>query len=89
MCVFLGRILRVVLDTKYYGKVSKAIYRYRHLNTTDSFNGAHTTSEGEHTCFIRVFSPFQNLVAMNAEGYIEMIRFYSRFILNVDEATLN
>ncbi|KAI0027527.1 hypothetical protein K488DRAFT_81093 [Vararia minispora EC-137] len=59
-------------DTKYYGRVSNAIYRYRHLNATDSFNGAHTTNE-----------------AMNAEGYIEMIRFYSRFILNVDEANLD
>ncbi|KAI0742053.1 carboxypeptidase S [Daedaleopsis nitida] len=58
-------------DTKHYWKLTRHIFRYGHMNSADSFNGAHTVNE-----------------AVRAEGFIEIIRFFTWVILNVDESTL-
>ncbi|KAI0327002.1 Zn-dependent exopeptidase [Cubamyces sp. BRFM 1775] len=58
-------------DTKHYWKLTKHIFRYGHINSGDSFNGAHTVNE-----------------ALRAEGFIEVIRFFTWIILNADESPL-
>ncbi|KAI0630735.1 carboxypeptidase S [Trametes polyzona] len=58
-------------DTKHYWKLTKHIFRYGHVNSADSFNGAHTVNE-----------------ALRAEGFIEVIRFFTWVILNADESPL-
>ncbi|CDO72068.1 hypothetical protein BN946_scf184962.g11 [Trametes cinnabarina] len=35
----------VLPDTKHYWKLTKHIFRYGHINTADSYNGAHTVNE--------------------------------------------
>ncbi|KAL4252052.1 peptidase M20A family protein [Abortiporus biennis] len=58
-------------DTRYYWSLTRNIFRYRHRNKFDAYNGAHTVNE-----------------ALLAEGFIEVLRFFTRVILNADETDL-
>jgi len=57
-------------DTRHYWNLTKNIFRYGHLSSRDSNNGAHTINE-----------------AVRGEGFLEVIRFHSRLILNMDETS--
>ena len=76
-------------DTKHYWSLTKHIFRYSHLNSADSYNGAHTVNEGTLSYFAVALKMLINLSsssAIRAEGYLEMIRFFTHLILNADEA---
>ena len=75
-------------DTKWYWKLTKNIFRYGHKSTDDSYNGAHTVNEGkcfEHEAVAIDFNPS---IAIRGEGFLEVIRFATRLILNADETEL-
>ncbi|KAI0314592.1 hypothetical protein OF83DRAFT_435980 [Amylostereum chailletii] len=58
-------------DTRHYWNLTKHIFRYNHMGSSDRYNGAHTINE-----------------AIKAEGFLEMVRFFTRLILNADETPL-
>ena len=84
---------RLRADTKHYWKLTKHIFRYGHMDSKDSYNGGHTVNEGAqpwrrsyvHTLGSRVAMCH---LAVRGEGFLEIIRFFTWVILNVDESTL-
>ncbi|KZT51737.1 carboxypeptidase S [Calocera cornea HHB12733] len=64
-------------DTRYYWKLTKAIYRYGGMKATDSYNGAHTGAD------VRTVNE-----AIRASGFVDRIKFYTAIILNADESDL-
>ncbi|KAG1876513.1 hypothetical protein DFJ58DRAFT_649311 [Suillus subalutaceus] len=59
--------------TQFYWNLTKHIFRFSPSFDTDRFNGEHTVNEGK---------PFR------ADSLNEGVRFYTKFILNVDESDL-
>ena len=65
--------------------MTKHIVRYKHLHEKDRYNGAHTVNEGEFGRSLSVDRSLTELAAVRAKGWIESIRFYTKFVLNWDE----
>ncbi|KAG2121174.1 hypothetical protein BD769DRAFT_1361534 [Suillus cothurnatus] len=61
------------IDTQFYWNLTKHIFRFSPSFDTDRFNGEHTVNEGKSFC---------------ADSLNEGVRFYTKFILNVDESDL-
>ena len=94
MCLFqsiynLNSTISCATDTKFYWNLTENIFRYNHVGITD-MNGTHTVNEGIrrfcHSTFTSKYS--QPHSAISVDAYIEVVRFYSRLILNADETDL-
>ncbi len=78
-------------DTKHYWNLTKHIFRYGHKGGFDAYNGAHTVNEGEYFANEQseyISTKHMCLPAIRAEGFLEMIRFFSQLILNSDQTDL-
>ncbi|KAG1746669.1 uncharacterized protein EDB91DRAFT_1236100 [Suillus paluster] len=60
-------------DTRFYWNLTKHIFRFSPSFETDMYNGLHTVNEGK---------------SFRADSLNEGVRFYTKFILNVDESDL-
>jgi Gly-Xaa carboxypeptidase len=85
-------ILTPLIDTRYYWKLTEHIFRYGHTDGARGgsiISGVHTVNEGE-TCFLpftkRILHDF--MTAIKISNFVEMIRFFTTLILNVDESEL-
>lgn len=77
-------------DTKFYWKLTPHIFRYGHMDGAVGgtlLPGVHTVNEGtradrrgEH--FLTWFT------AISASSFVEIIRFFTALIMNVDESPL-
>lgn len=73
------------VDTRYYWNLTKHIIRYKHLHEADRYNGAHTVNEGQSLLHVLLKGILTPPLAVRAKGWIESIRFYTKFVLNWDE----
>lgn len=82
-----------IADTKYYWKLTKHIFRYAHWNAGEATNlkmpGVHT--KNERTVFLLVLylcglADISDIATgIRVDDFIEIIRYYTTLILNVDE----
>lgn len=65
--------------------------RYSHVREGDRYNGFHTVNEGAQllkrslAIWLGADVCVVLRVAIRAEGWLESVRFYTKFILNCDE----
>jgi Gly-Xaa carboxypeptidase len=66
-------ILRLDTDTKHYWNLTSHIYRYAHISGADMYTPSGIHSVNE---------------ALKATAFVDVIRWYTRLILNADESDM-
>ncbi|KAJ3558574.1 hypothetical protein NM688_g840 [Phlebia brevispora] len=81
-------------DTRWYWNLTRHIFRYSHIGEDDVYAGIHTVNEGAIFEYLSSSLPdrfrttwLDHHAALLARGFVERIRFHTKFILNWDEST--
>jgi Gly-Xaa carboxypeptidase len=78
-------------DTRFYWKLTDHIFRYGHLGVASGGSlpsGVHTVNEGTHLNQFFGIGKANDSPAISIDSFVEMIRFYTTLVLNVDESSL-
>jgi Gly-Xaa carboxypeptidase len=78
-------------DTRFYWKLTDHIFRYGHLGGAGGGSlpsGVHTINEGTHLDWFLSNQKANCSSAISIDSFVEMIRFYTTLVLNVDESSL-
>ncbi|KAG2121218.1 hypothetical protein BD769DRAFT_1671694 [Suillus cothurnatus] len=78
-------------DTRFYWKLTDHIFRYGHLGVASGGSlpsGVHTVNEGTHLYQFFGIGKANDSPAISIDSFVEMIRFYTTLVLNVDESSL-
>jgi len=69
-------------DTKRYWNLTKNIYRFAYLTMSGGFNNVHTVDE----FIVSHHNSYSYLYAQSADVFVEQVRWFMNFIVNVDES---